>query len=121
LTPEPPCLSPDQVTTDDVGKVVEICGVIVGEGEIECEACAYGYYSYLTFKGGFTIISYAWDFSSYEGACVMAADTVEFLGGHPIFVYGSAEGYAGSSCVRDSNGTLTCASGDYFRFFESCD
>jgi hypothetical protein len=119
-TRKPSCISPGDVTVADEGKLVEVCGTIVDEGEVECDACAYGYYSYLTFNGGFTIISYYWDFSSYEGACLMASDRVELLGGHPIFVYGTAEGYAGSACVRGAGDSITCDSGEYFRSYDGC-
>lgn len=75
----------------------------------------------MTFEGGFTVISYDWDFFSYEGLCLTASDKVELLAGKPVFVYGSREGYAGSNCTRDAPGTLTCESGDYFLLYEGCD
>jgi len=121
FTPQsPPCLNPSQVSLKDVGKTVVVCGLVVEEGELPCPSCAYGAYSYMVLKGGFNIISYHWNFVSYDNICLMASDKVEQLGTKPIFVYGASEGYAGSECTRESDGSLTCAQGDYFLPYDGC-
>jgi len=120
-TPSGPlCLDPADVTLDDVGTTVVICGRVVEEGEIPCDSCAYGAYSYLVFEGGFNVISYYWNFISYDNACLVASDKVEQLGSNPVFVYGAAEGFAGSECTRDSSGNLTCEQGEYFLNWDGC-
>jgi len=120
-TPSGPlCLDPAEVSLDDVGKTVVICGPVVEEGEIECANCPYGAYSYLVFKGGFNVISYYWNFISYDNACLVASDKVEQLGSNPVFIYGAAEGFAGSECTRDSSGNLTCEQGNYFLNWDGC-
>ncbi len=50
----------------------------------------------------------------------MASDKVEQLGTKPIFVYGASEGYAGSGDPRESDGSLTCNQGEYFRAYDGC-
>ena len=117
----PPCLNGSQVTLDDVGKTIVVCGRVVDEGELDCPSCAYGAYSYLVLKGGFNIISYYWNFISYDNACLIVSDKVEQLGTKPIFVYGASEGYAGSECTHNSDGSLSCAQGDYFQDYDACD
>jgi hypothetical protein len=119
--PAPSCKAPADLTSSDKGQLIEICGRIVDEGTQDCPDCPYGVMDYLTFEGGFNIISYYWNFSSYEGLCLKAKDTVELMGAKPIFVYGAREGYAGSVCSADSAGTLSCGSGDYFQYYEECD
>ena len=116
----PLCLDGSSVSVDDVGKTVVVCGRVVDEGEVDCPSCAYGVYSYLTFKGGFNVISYYWNFVSYENACLLASDKVEQIGAKPVFVYGASEGFAGSECTRESDGSLTCEQGDYFQGYDGC-
>jgi hypothetical protein len=106
---------------DDVGKTIVVCGQVVEEGEAPCPTCPYGAYSYLVLKGGFNVISYYWNFVSYDNACLVASDKVEQMGAKPIFVYGASEGFAGSECTRESDGSLTCAQGDYFQGYDGCD
>jgi hypothetical protein len=76
---------------------------------------------YVTFEGEFNVISYYWNFYSYEGLCLRAKDTVELMGSRPVFVYGAREGYAGSKCAANADGSLNCDSGDYFQSYEGCD
>lgn len=121
FTPSGPlCLDPSEVSLDDIGKTIVICGRVVEEGEIECDNCPYGVYSYLVFQGGFNVISYYWNFISYDNACLVASDKVEQLGPNPIFVYGVSEGFAGSDCARDASGNLSCSEGDYFLDYDGC-
>lgn len=116
----PSCIAPGEVTALDKGKTLEICGKIVDEGKEDCPTCQYGQYSYLTLEGGFQIISYDWVFNSkWIGGCAKVSDQVELMAGRPIFVYGAGEGYAGSKCVINADGTETCKGGDYFQW-DSC-
>jgi hypothetical protein len=114
-------MDPADVTLDDLGQTVVVCGRVVEESEVECDTCPYGVYSYLVLEGGLNFISYYWNFISYENACLVASDKVEQLGSKPIFVYGASEGFAGSECTREANGGLTCAQGDYFLPWDGCD
>jgi hypothetical protein len=118
---EATCMDPREVTASDKGTVVEVCGKIIDEGTQDCPDCPYGVLDYVTFEGGFNVISYYWNFYSYEGLCLQAKDTVELMGSRPIFVYGAREGYAGSKCAANSDGSLNCDSGDYFLLYEGCD
>lgn len=115
------CMDPRDITAEDKGSVVEICGKIIDEGTQDCPDCPYGVLDYVTFAGDFNVISYYWNFYSYEGLCLRAKDTVELMGSRPVFVYGAREGYAGSKCAANSDGSLNCDSGDYFLMYEGCD
>lgn len=115
------CRDPRDITAEDKGSVVEICGKIIDEGTQDCPDCPYGVLDYVTFEGDFNVISYYWNFYSYEGLCLRAKDTVELMGSRPVFVYGAREGYAGSKCAANSDGSLNCDSGDYFLMYEGCD
>ena len=115
------CMDPRDITAEDKGSVVEICGKIIDEGTQDCPDCPYGVLDYVTFEGDFNVISYYWNFYSYEGLCLRAKDTVELMGSRPVFVYGAREGYAGSKCAANSDGSLNCGSGDYFQSYEACD
>jgi hypothetical protein len=114
-------MDPRDVAADDKGMVIEICGKIIDEGTQDCPDCPNGRLNYVTFEGGFNIISYYWNFYSYEGLCLRASDTVELMGSRPVFVYGAREGYSGSKCSANSDGTLNCDSGDYFLAYDGCD
>lgn len=118
---DPLCADPRSVLASDKGSVVEVCGRIIDEGTQDCPDCPNGAVQYITFEGGFNVISYYWNFSSYEGACLRALDTVELMGSKPVFLYGAREGYAGSKCAANSDGSLDCEGGDYFMPFEGCD
>jgi len=116
------CLSPSSISVDDSGKLKEVCGEITNWGDVPCPNCALGGYSYLTLDNSFTIISYEWVFNNdWVGDCIRISDTVEILGNDPVFVYGKGEGYAGSDCVTDNNGLLTCYQGDYFGYSNICE
>lgn len=93
-TPEPPsCVSPDTITASDKGMLIEICGLVVAEGNRDCPDCPYGAYSYASFEGGFNVISYEWDLQNLQGYCTDVIDTVELFGGKPVFIMDKAEGY----------------------------
>ena len=66
---------------------------MVSEGDSECPDCPYGGYSYATFEGGFSLVSYEWVFEDLEGHCVKVKDTVEMFGSDPVFVMDKTEGY----------------------------
>ena len=115
------CADPRSVVASDKGSVVEVCGRIIDEGTQDCPDCPNGAVHYITFEGGFNVISYYWNFYSYEGLCLRALDSVELMGSKPVFVYGAREGYAGSKCDANSDGSLDCQGGDYFMPYEGCD
>ena len=117
----PSCRAAAEVSLEDVGNLIEICGKVTNWGNVLCPECAAGGYSFLTLDRSFTIISYDWMFTGgWVGDCLRVADTVEQLGARPIFKFGKAEGYAGSEC-RISGGIMTCSAGDYFQTSTDCD
>lgn len=112
--------TPASVSVDDVGKTIVVCGLVVEEGKAPCPSCPYGTYSYLVLKGGFNIISYYWNFVSYDNACLGGLRQSRADGSQPFFVYGAGEGYFGSECTRQSDGSLACVQGDYFQGYDGC-
>jgi uncharacterized repeat protein (TIGR02543 family) len=123
LTPtEPPCKSPADVTEDDVGELIEVCGKVTNFGDLPCPECPRGGYGFLKLDKEFLVLSYEWIFNEdWLDACVLAADTVEMLNNDPVFIMGKGEGYAGSECSYDENGYMTCEGGDYFVQWFGCD
>ena len=116
-----PCIAPAEVSLEDVGNIIEVCGKVTKWGNVPCPECALGGYSFITLDKTFTIISYDWRFNNdWVGDCLLVADTVEQLGSNPIFIFGKGEGYAGSECTV-SGGTMTCSEGEYFLSFSDCD
>jgi hypothetical protein len=122
-TPEPPpCKKPSEVTLDDVGQLIEVCGKVTNFGDAACPECPLGGYSFLKLDNEFLIISYEWLFSAdWLEACMLVADTVEQLGNDPVFVFGLGEGYAGSECTYDEQGVMTCDVAEYFMGYWDCD
>jgi len=115
------CTSASSISLSQVGKKVEVCGKITDWGEVFCPECENGFYSYLTLDAKFNIISYDWTFGNeWIGDCIRVKDTLEKLGTKPVFVFGTNEGYDGSSCIRKSDGSLSCNEGDYFQSYFSC-
>ena len=120
-TPEP-CRRPEDVTLADTGNLIEVCGEVTNWGNVPCPACAYGGYSFLKLDGYFLVISYDWVFNNnWIGNCLVMADTVEKLGDDPVFIFGKGEGYAGSECTVEEDGTQSCSGGDYFLYWEGCE
>jgi len=120
LSADVSCRDSEDVTPSDIGDYLSVCGTVVEEGEVPCEDCPNGGYSYLVLEGGFNIISYDWNFfsttsQSWVGDCVQVVDKIEPLGGKPSFVMGRADGYSSSECYTDSRGGKVCRFGDYFR------
>jgi len=116
------CRNPNSVVPEEEGDVVDVCGRVTNFGEIECESCPLGYYSFIKLDRGFQIISYDWIFSfAWLGDCMAVSDEVELLGGEPVFVFGKGEGYSGTECTTDLQGELVCDGGYYFQDYFSCD
>ncbi|MCJ7512304.1 MAG: hypothetical protein MUO23_04970 [Anaerolineales bacterium] len=74
--------------------MIEICGLVIAEGNADCPECYYGNYSYATFEGGFNLISYEWEFQDLEGYCTSVKDTVEMFGRNPVFIMDKSEGFS---------------------------
>ncbi len=116
------CRNPNSVTLDEVGDIVDICGRVTNYGEIDCETCPLGYYSFIRIDKNFQIVSYDWKFTfAWLGDCMAVSDVVEILGEKPVFVFGKGEGYAGTECITDSRGELNCDGGFYFQDYFGCD
>jgi hypothetical protein len=128
-TPQPPptitpipCRNPVDVIPEDAGQLIEVCGQVSNWGTVSCPDCPLGSYSFLKLDGEFLIISYEWVFSNdWLDACISVFDTVEMLGAEPVFTFGSGEGYAGSECIEEEDGSYSCTSGDYFQFYDLCE
>ena len=120
-TPEP-CVRPEDVTADHVGKQIEVCGKVTNFGDLPCPECPRGGYGFLKLDKAFLILSYEWIFGEdWLDVCLITADTVEMLGNDPVFIMGKGEGYAGSECTYDAAGYMTCEGGDYFMEWYGCE
>ncbi len=116
------CRNPNSIGPEEEGDIVDVCGRVTNFGEIECESCPLGYYSFIKLDRGFQIISYDWIFSfAWLGDCMAVSDVVELLGEEPVFVFGKGEGYSGTECTTDLKGELVCDGGFYFQDYFGCD
>jgi hypothetical protein len=116
------CLSPDEVSVEDEGKTIEVCGRVTNYGELECKDCSYDDPSYILLDGTFQIISYDWHFTfAWLGDCLKVSDTVEVFEEKPVFYFSRGEGYTGTECYTDSQGELICEKGGYFQNFTGCE
>jgi hypothetical protein len=121
----PLCMAPSEVTAVDKGRMLVVCGRITDVGKVDCPTCQYGSYSYVTLDRDFNIVSYDWIFpADWTGHCLKVSDTVETLAGRPVFVEQAGEGYAGSRCIINADGTESCGGGGqlggtYFQWY-SC-
>lgn len=108
-TSVPSCMRPEDVTLDDVGRTVTICGKVSEVGSIPCPSCEYGAMSYMMFgsRTGLQVYSYDWRFlPHWANSCVRITDEVKRLGSRPVFVF---EGFGNvASCTIDNNGVKTC-------------
>ncbi len=115
------CSSPKSITTDDEGKFRDVCGKVTNYGDIECESCPSGFYSFIKLDGEFQIVSYDWHFSfAWLDECLRVSDKVEILGDDPVFVFGKGKGYTGSECYTDTQGELVCDGVVYFQEYSGC-
>jgi hypothetical protein len=118
---EVPFVRARDITIYDEGQSIEVCGEVTGYEEFYCPECTNGFYAYLTLDDNFMVMSYEWTFGNdWVGNHIIVKDTVERMGGNPIFVYGGTEGWDGSECEINPNGSLNCNAGDYFQFVYSC-
>ena len=115
------CRSPASITADDEGEFHDICGEVTNYGDIDCESCPLGFYSYIKLDGSFQIISYDWHFSfAWLDECLRVSDKVEMLGENPVFVFGKGKGYSGAECYTDNRGELVCDGVVYFQKYSGC-
>jgi len=115
------CRSPASITADDAGEFREVCGEVTNYGDMECESCPLGFYSYIRLDGAFQIISYDWHFSfAWLDECLRVSDKVEMLGENPVFVFGKGKGYSGAECYTDNRGELVCDGVVYFQKYSGC-
>ena len=118
---EKPFYEAGDVTGDFAGQSIAVCGEITDYGKETCPSCKYGYFSYLILDDNFYIISYDWTFGDdWVGSSFIVKDTVETMGTKPIFVFGGSEGWDGSECFIEDDGSRSCAAGEYFKFVMSC-
>jgi len=116
------CRNPNSVTIDEEDEIVEVCGRVTNFGDIDCEACPLGFYSFIKLDQKFQIVSYDWKFSfAWLGDCMRVSDVVENLGDEPVFVFDKGEGYAGTECITDAQGELVCDGGFYFQDYFDCE
>jgi len=117
-----PCYKPGEITSDLKGQQIEVCGEVTNWGAVPCSNCPLGGYSFLKLDNQFLIISYDWVFNNeWIGDCLIMGDTVEILGIAPVFVFGKGEGYAGSECTFNDDGSMTCGGGGYFLMYDGCE
>ncbi len=118
---DPNCNDPSSITLDDEGRNLTVCGRVTNYGDIYCDTCPNGYYSFIKLDGSFQIVSYDWRFTfAWLGDCLKVADDVETLGENPVFVFGRGEGFAGTECITDAQGELVCEGGMYFQDYFGC-
>ena len=115
------CRNPQSVTDAEEGDILQVCGEVTNYGDIECESCPLGFYSFIKLDHTFQIVSYDWRFTfAWLGDCMRVSDQVELLGEDPVFVFSKGEGYAGTECTTDARGELVCDGGFYFQDYFSC-
>ena len=110
------CRNPSSVTADEEGTIIPICGEVTNFGDIECENCPNGFYSYIKLDGDFQIISYNYHFSfAFLHDCIAVTDKVEILGESPVFQYNEGE-----ECELNADGELVCDRFSYFQEYDRC-
>jgi hypothetical protein len=115
-------LQTGEITADYKGQLIEVCGEVTNWGAVPCLNCPLGGYSFLKLDNQFLIISYDWVFNNeWIGDCLIMGDTVEILGIAPVFVFGKGEGYAGSECTFNDDGSMSCGGGGYFLMHDGCE
>jgi hypothetical protein len=123
LTPTtPPCRKPADVTKEDVGDRITVCGKVTNFGDVPCPACAWGRYGYLKLDKEFLIISYEWSFSEdWLDYCTILTDTIELMGAEPVAIFAFGEEPGVECWVDNETGQRTCNIDDYFRPWYDCD
>ena len=110
------CRNPNSVTADEEGNVIDVCGVVTNFGDIECETCPDGFYSYIKLDGKFQIVSYNYHFSfAFLHDCIAVTDKVEILGETAVFQYNDGE-----ECRTNAEGELVCDESIYFQDYDGC-
>ncbi len=109
----PPCKHAAEVTLDDVGGTIAVCGRVTRVGNADCANCKYGRYWFMVLDKAFTIYAYDWEFLQgwVNDNCMQFTYVVERIGTHPVFNIktGDIMG-SGSQCHYD-NGRLICSGG----------
>jgi len=115
------CTDPSSITIDDEGKILEVCGKITNYGDIDCDTCPLGFYSFIRLENSFQIVSYDWRFSfAWLDRCLLVSDTIEILGDIPVFVFNKGAGYSGAECYTDNQDELICEGVSYFQEYQDC-
>jgi hypothetical protein len=112
-TEPPPCVHASDVTLDDVGQTLAVCGRVTRVGSADCANCKYGRYWFMVLDKSFTIYAYDWEFLQgwVTDNCMQFSYEIERIGSHPVFNIktGDIMG-SGSQCHYDS-GRLICSGG----------
>jgi len=110
------CRNPSSVALDEEGNEITVCGKVTNFGDIECESCPGGFYSYIKLDGDFQIVSYNYHFSfAFLHDCIAVNDTVEVLGDGAVFQYNDGE-----ECSLNADDELVCEESAYFQEYNAC-
>ena len=110
------CRNPNSVTLDEEGDEITVCGKVTNYGDIECESCPGGFYSYIKLDGKFQIVSYNYHFSfAFLHDCILVQDKVEKLGDSAVFQYNNGE-----ECSLNEEEELVCEESAYFQEYDGC-
>lgn len=110
------CRNPSSVIADEEGDIITVCGEVTNFGDIECESCPDGFYSYIKLDGDFQIVSYNYHFSfAFLDDCILVKDEVEILGEDAVFQYNDGE-----ECTLNEDDELICEESAYFQEYFSC-
>ncbi len=112
-TEVPPCTHASEVTLDDVGRTMAVCGRVTRVGNADCSNCKYGRYWFMVLDKTFTIYAYDWEFLSdwVSDECMQFTYEVERIGSHPVFNIKSGQIMGSGSQCHYENGGITCSGG----------
>jgi hypothetical protein len=63
-TTVPPCIHAAEVTLEDVGRTLAVCGRVTRAGRADCANCKYGQVWFMVLDKTFTIYAYDWEFTA---------------------------------------------------------
>jgi hypothetical protein len=110
------CRNPHSVTSTEEGDIISVCGTITNFGDIACDSCPNGFYSYIKLDSKFQVVSYNYHFSfAFLHDCILIKDKVELLGENAVFQYNNRE-----ECVLNENDELICEKSAYFQEYDAC-
>ena len=109
----PPCTHASEVTLDDVGQTMAVCGRVTRVGNADCSNCKYGRYWFMVLDKTFTIYAYDWEFLStwVSDECIQFTYEVERIGSHPVFNIKSGQIMGSGSQCHYENGRIICSGG----------